>query len=63
MKRNLLPGLQGGAIFTEDVKRNLYICPKCGTLTDTIAADIKDNPSTENFEDPFKNYYKEDIQS
>ena len=19
-----------GAIFTEDVKRNLYICPKCG---------------------------------
>ena len=33
----------------------------CGKLTDTIAADIKDYPSTENFEDPFKNYYKEDI--
>lgn len=33
----------------------------CGKLTDTIAADIKDYPSTENFGDPFKNYYKEDI--
>ena len=33
----------------------------CGKLTDTIAADIMDYPSTENFGDPFKNYYKEDI--
>ena len=33
----------------------------CGKLTDAIAADIKDYPSTENFGDPFKNYYKEDI--
>ena len=33
----------------------------CGKLTDTIATDIKDYPSTENFGDPFKNYYKEDI--
>lgn len=33
----------------------------CGKLTDTIAADINDYPSTENFGDPFKNYYKEDI--
>lgn len=33
----------------------------CGKLTDTIAADIKDYPSTENFGDPLKNYYKEDI--
>lgn len=33
----------------------------CGKLTDTIAADIKDYPSTENFGDSFKNYYKEDI--
>lgn len=33
----------------------------CGKLTDTIAANIKDYPSTENFGDPFKNYYKEDI--
>ena len=33
----------------------------CGKLTDTIAADIKDYPSTENFGDPFKNYYKEDL--
>lgn len=33
----------------------------CGKLTDTIAADIKDYPSTENFGDPFKNHYKEDI--
>ena len=33
----------------------------CGKLTDTIAADISDYPSTANFGDPFKNYYKEDI--
>ena len=33
----------------------------CGKLTDTIAADINDYPSTVNFGDPFKNYYKEDI--
>lgn len=33
----------------------------CGKLTDTIATDINDYPSTENFGDPFKNYYKEDI--
>ncbi len=33
----------------------------CGKLTDTIAENICDYPSTENFGDPFKNYYKEDI--
>ena len=33
----------------------------CGKLTDTIAERIEDYPSTENFGDPFKNYYKEDI--
>ena len=33
----------------------------CGKLTDTIAQSIEDYPSTENFGDPFKNYYKEDI--
>ena len=33
----------------------------CGKLTDTIAESIEDYPSTENFGDPFKNYYKEDI--
>ena len=33
----------------------------CGKLTDTIANDIKDYPSTENFGDERKNYYKEDI--
>ena len=35
----------------------------CGKLTDTIAADIMDYPSTENFGDPFKNYYKEIFMS
>ena len=33
----------------------------CGKLTDTIAERIEDYPSTENFGDPYKNYYKEDI--
>ena len=33
----------------------------CGKLPDTIATDINDYPSTANFGDPFKNYYKEDI--
>ncbi|WFR55733.1 glycoside hydrolase family 3 C-terminal domain-containing protein [Anaerocolumna sp. AGMB13025] len=33
----------------------------CGKLTDTIAKDIKDYPSTENFGDLVRNYYKEDI--
>ena len=33
----------------------------CGKLTDTIAENIDDYPSTANFGDPFKNYYKEDI--
>ena len=33
----------------------------CGKLTDTIAERIEDYPSTENFSDQFKNYYKEDI--
>ena len=33
----------------------------CGKLPDTIAADINDYPSTANFGDPLKNYYKEDI--
>lgn len=33
----------------------------CGRLTDTIAADILDYPSTADFGDPFKNYYREDI--
>lgn len=33
----------------------------CGKLTDTIAKDIKDYPSTANFGDESKNYYKEDI--
>ena len=33
----------------------------CGKLTDTIAQSIEDYPSTENFGDSFKNYYKEDI--
>lgn len=33
----------------------------CGKLPDTIAADINGYPSTANFGDPFKNYYKEDI--
>ncbi len=32
-----------------------------GHLTDTIAKDIKDYPSTECFGDEFKNYYQEDI--
>mgnify|MGYP004462758953 CR=1 FL=1 len=33
----------------------------CGRLTDTIAADIQDYPSTADFGDPYKNYYREDI--
>ena len=33
----------------------------CGKLTDTIAERIEYYPSTENFGDPYKNYYKEDI--
>lgn len=33
----------------------------CGKLTDTIAYDISDYPSTANFGDFRKNYYKEDI--
>ncbi len=33
----------------------------CGKLTDTIAYGIEDYPSTENFGDRYKNYYKEDI--
>ena len=33
----------------------------CGKLTDTIAYDIADYPSTANFGDLIKNYYKEDI--
>ena len=33
----------------------------CGKLTDTIAYDIADYPSTANFGDEKKNYYKEDI--
>lgn len=36
------------------------ICP-CGKLVDTIAKDINDYPSTTNFGDKYKNYYKEDI--
>ena len=33
----------------------------CGKLTDTIARNIEDYPSTENFGDEERNYYKEDI--
>lgn len=33
----------------------------CGKLTDTIAENIEDYPSTENFGDTERNYYKEDI--
>ncbi|MDY4694071.1 MAG: glycoside hydrolase family 3 C-terminal domain-containing protein [Blautia sp.] len=33
----------------------------CGKLTDTIAGSIKDYPSTSDFGDPEKNFYKEDI--
>lgn len=33
----------------------------CGKLSDTIAYDIADYPSTANFGDELKNYYKEDI--
>jgi beta-glucosidase len=33
----------------------------CGKLTDTIAFDIKDYPSSKYFGDKLKNYYKEDI--
>lgn len=33
----------------------------CGKLTDTIAKDITDYPSTDNFGDLVRNYYKEDI--
>ncbi len=33
----------------------------CGRLTDTIANEIKDYPSTGNFGDVIRNYYKEDI--
>lgn len=33
----------------------------CGKLTDTIAKDMQDYPSTDNFGDPHKNYYQEDI--
>lgn len=33
----------------------------CGKLTDTIARDIEDYPSTANFGDDLKNYYQEDI--
>ena len=33
----------------------------CGKLTDTIARDISDYPADQNFGDPKKNYYKEDI--
>lgn len=33
----------------------------CGKLTDTIARNIEDYPSTQNFGDLERNYYKEDI--
>ncbi|MDO4621704.1 MAG: glycoside hydrolase family 3 C-terminal domain-containing protein [Eubacteriales bacterium] len=33
----------------------------CGHLTDTIAASIADYPSTSNYGDPDRNFYKEDI--
>lgn len=33
----------------------------CGSLTDTIAYNISDYPSDDNFGDEVKNYYKEDI--
>ena len=33
----------------------------CGKLTDTIAKNIEDYPSTKNFGDPERNYYEEDI--
>ena len=33
----------------------------CGKLTDTIARDIEDYPSSKNFGDTEKNYYQEDI--
>lgn len=33
----------------------------CGKLTDTIARNIEDYPSTKNFGDKERNYYKEDI--
>ena len=33
----------------------------CGKLTDTIARDITDYPSTAHFGDPVRNYYTEDI--
>ena len=32
-----------------------------GKLSDTIAEDIEDYPSTENFGDPVENFYTEDI--
>ena len=32
-----------------------------GHLTDTIAKDINDYPSTKNFGDEFKNIYQEDV--
>ena len=51
-------GQEGGNGVADVLTGN--VCA-CGKLTDTIAADIKDYPSTENFGDPFKNYYKEDI--
>jgi len=51
-------GMVGG-LGTADLLTG-KVCPS-GRLTDTVAYEIKDYASTENFGDPVKNYYAEDI--
>ena len=51
-------GMTGGT-GTADVLTG-KISP-CGKLTDTIAANVNDYPSTPYFGDPYRNFYSEDI--
>ena len=51
-------GQEGGNAVLELL---LGIDSPSGRLTDTIARDITDYPSTENFGDPDRNFYREDL--
>ena len=51
-------GQEGGSGVLDVLMGNVN---PCGKLADTIAANIEDYPSTDNFGDAVENYYKEDI--
>lgn len=51
-------GMEGGNAVSDLLVGKAY---PSGKLADTIAYDISDYPSTENFGDRYINYYKEDI--